>query len=99
MAIRFFPVNFDCLVLGDPKPNLQWLKDGIVIKNSTKFNILKNGTLQILAPQRSDEGSYTCIGRNHFGSIQSVPAKLFIACMSLPRNYLFVFVIICLFNY
>jgi len=67
--------------MGDPKPTLQWLRESTVIVNNARFKILKNGSLLIFAAQLNDEGSYTCVGSNHFGSIQSVPAKLSIACM------------------
>ncbi|XP_050397094.1 fibroblast growth factor receptor 4 isoform X1 [Patella vulgata] len=68
------PVNsyyeFKCSANGDPKPNITWYKDGQLFRKSSlgKFEIRGwKLTIQELLPD--DNGDYTCVVQNMYGSI------------------------------
>ena len=71
----------DCVVHGNPSPQLIWLKGGVQI-NSTqpRFSILDNGTLHISGVLVEDGGVYQCVVSNVGGSA-SKNTTLDVLCM------------------
>ncbi|XP_049818560.1 tyrosine-protein kinase-like otk isoform X2 [Aethina tumida] len=62
------PVALDCVVEGDPKPTIQWDKNSKMNDfDSTRFTVLKNGTLLISEVHKDDENKYGCTGGNSGG--------------------------------
>ncbi|XP_038063967.1 hemicentin-1-like isoform X2 [Patiria miniata] len=59
-------VKLDCLVEGEPKPSVSWLKDGYLVA-SQGISILPNKTLLIVAAKREDTGRYVCQATNSLG--------------------------------
>lgn len=53
-----------CLATGDPKPKIQWDKDfdylNVSNSDSSRMNILDNGTLYFAEVHLEDEGLYGC---------------------------------------
>ena len=73
-------LNLTCDAYGSPQPEIDWLKDGIVLQNLTDRRIItarrvNNGvtqaTLILSVVQVSDEGEYTC--RASSGDVSSIP--------------------------
>ncbi|XP_017265890.1 muscle, skeletal receptor tyrosine-protein kinase isoform X2 [Kryptolebias marmoratus] len=62
-----------CVTLGNPKPDITWLKDGELIKVSDRITILDYGALKIHNIQKEDAGQYRCVARNSFGLAFSKP--------------------------
>uniref|UniRef100_A0A3Q3G973 receptor protein-tyrosine kinase n=1 Tax=Labrus bergylta TaxID=56723 RepID=A0A3Q3G973_9LABR len=56
-----------CVTLGNPKPDVTWLKDDELIKISDRVTILDYGALKIHNIQKEDAGQYRCVARNSFG--------------------------------
>lgn len=54
-----------------PQPAFQWKKDGIIIGSGGHRRILPNGNLLISPTSRDDEGVYTCIASNAYGTAES----------------------------
>lgn len=54
-----------------PRPKFQWKKDGNVIGAGGHRRILPTGTLIISPTSRDDEGIYTCVATNTYGSDES----------------------------
>ncbi|XP_061603827.1 muscle, skeletal receptor tyrosine-protein kinase [Phyllopteryx taeniolatus] len=65
-----------CVTLGNPKPDITWLKEDELIKVSDRVNILDYGALKINYIQKEDAGQYRCVGKNSFGSAFSKPATI-----------------------
>lgn len=40
-------IRLDCVVHGDPVPNIRWIKDGLPLKGSRLRHRLQNGSLTI----------------------------------------------------
>lgn len=60
-----------CKIIGSPDPELNWYKNGELIKNSYKFNVSpENQTLDVRYITDDDEGEYKCVGVNRFGSAE-----------------------------
>lgn len=54
-----------------PRPKFQWKKDGSLIGPGGHRRILPTGTLIISPTSRDDEGVYTCIASNEYGTDES----------------------------
>ncbi|RWS23844.1 Fibroblast growth factor receptor 3-like protein, partial [Leptotrombidium deliense] len=63
-------VKFDCLFEGRPEPNITWIKDGDLFYrfNGEHYEMKAEGYLYLENISPSDEGNYTCIISNEFGS-------------------------------
>ncbi|XP_063796284.1 hemicentin-1 isoform X2 [Pseudophryne corroboree] len=67
-AILDTSINIECLVTGDPTPQINWLKNGLPLSVSSQIRLLSSGQVfRISRVQKSDEGSYTCIASNRAG--------------------------------
>ncbi|XP_019729622.1 muscle, skeletal receptor tyrosine-protein kinase [Hippocampus comes] len=65
-----------CVALGNPKPDMYWLKDDELIQVSERVNILDYGALKFNYIQKEDAGQYRCVARNSFGSAFSKLATI-----------------------
>ncbi|CAB3232074.1 unnamed protein product [Arctia plantaginis] len=61
-------VTIPCEVDGVPTPKVKWFKDGSPIDHLSDFQITANHTLKWHAKVLSDNGLYTCVAENAFGS-------------------------------
>ncbi|TMS08539.1 Muscle, skeletal receptor tyrosine protein kinase [Larimichthys crocea] len=68
--------SLPCVTLGNPKPDVTWLKDDELIKVSDRVTILDYGTLKIHNLQKEDAGQYRCVARNSFGLAFSKPVTI-----------------------
>uniref|UniRef100_A0A3Q2QBR9 receptor protein-tyrosine kinase n=1 Tax=Fundulus heteroclitus TaxID=8078 RepID=A0A3Q2QBR9_FUNHE len=77
-----------CVTLGNPKPDVTWLKDDELIKVSDRVTILDYGALKIHRIQKEDAGMYRCVARNSFGLAFSKPVtiEVFSVCLK-ESNY------------
>ena len=57
----------NCQAIGDPEPSIDWLRNEILLVNSTKYAILQNGSLWIRDIEDSDAGNYSCQAMNIAG--------------------------------
>lgn len=68
-------INLSCHVRGLPTPAITWVKDGVSIEPSEKFQqiYLQDGTceLNISDPTRQDMGKYVCQAENRAGKIEN----------------------------
>lgn len=64
-------VTIRCNPEAAPKPTYTWRKDGIVIGPGGKRFITENGNLIIRQISRDDEGVYTCVAKNQYGTDES----------------------------
>ncbi|CAL8341553.1 unnamed protein product [Arctogadus glacialis] len=67
-----------CVTLGNPKPDITWLKDDELVQVSSRVSILDNGSLKIHNLQREDAGQYRCVARNSFGMAFSKPVSILV---------------------
>ncbi|KAM4719708.1 muscle, skeletal receptor tyrosine-protein kinase [Anableps anableps] len=65
-----------CVTLGNPKPDVTWLKDDELIKINDRVTILDYGALKIHRIQKEDVGMYRCVARNSFGLAFSKPVTI-----------------------
>lgn len=54
-----------------PRPKFQWKKDGNIVGSGGHRRILPTGTLIISPTSRDDEGLYSCIASNEYGTDES----------------------------
>ncbi|XP_023664282.1 muscle, skeletal receptor tyrosine-protein kinase [Paramormyrops kingsleyae] len=69
-------VVLQCVTMGNPKPDINWMKDEDVVKVSDRITILDYGSLKISNIKKEDGGQYRCIAKNSFGMAVSRPATL-----------------------
>uniref|UniRef100_A0A3Q3J6G5 receptor protein-tyrosine kinase n=1 Tax=Monopterus albus TaxID=43700 RepID=A0A3Q3J6G5_MONAL len=65
-----------CVTLGNPKPDVTWLKDDELIKVNDRVTILDYGALKIHNIKKEDAGQYRCVARNSFGLAFSKPVTI-----------------------
>ncbi|XP_055041761.2 hemicentin-1 isoform X1 [Misgurnus anguillicaudatus] len=67
-AVLDSPVNMECVAIGSPPPQLNWLKNGLPLPVSSQIRLLSAGqVLRIARAQVSDGGTYTCVASNRAG--------------------------------
>ncbi|OQV23797.1 Protein turtle [Hypsibius exemplaris] len=71
-------VRLQCEAEGTPRPKISWIKDGEVVRSTTKMVIAPNGLLTIRSITGSDVGVYECSARNAEGRV-SRASKLIMA--------------------
>lgn len=63
-------IQLDCLVRGDPAPNIRWTKDGLPLWDSRLR--IQNGSLTIHRTKMADAGQYQCLAENEVGAVKKV---------------------------
>ncbi|XP_057580791.1 hemicentin-2 [Hippopotamus amphibius kiboko] len=65
-------VRLDCVVRGDPAPDIRWIKDGLPLRGSWLRHRLQNGSLTIRRTEMDDAGQYQCLAENELGAVEKV---------------------------
>ncbi|MBN3297786.1 MUSK kinase, partial [Amia calva] len=65
-----------CVTLGNPKPDISWIKDEDLVKVSDRISIMDYGALKIQDIQKPDAGQYRCVAKNSFGVAFSKPVTI-----------------------
>ncbi|XP_012372192.1 hemicentin-2 [Octodon degus] len=63
-------IQLDCVVHGDPVPDIQWTKDGLPLWDSRLQ--VQNGSLTIHKTKMADAGRYQCLAENEVGAVKKV---------------------------
>ncbi|XP_048403537.2 contactin-4-like isoform X2 [Stegostoma tigrinum] len=63
-------VIIECKPKASPRATLSWMKGNEVLQENERIT-LKDGRLRIVNVTKKDDGRYTCIAWNHFGSANS----------------------------
>ncbi|XP_025206226.1 neogenin isoform X3 [Melanaphis sacchari] len=68
IALEGSIVTLDCAAVGNPRPQISWLKGGTLIDMAyldSRFSIIGTGGLQITQVNKNDDGNYVCRAENH----------------------------------
>ncbi|KAL1452471.1 hypothetical protein WDU94_006699 [Cyamophila willieti] len=89
VVVKGRSVRLDCVPAASPKPvSVSWLKDDVRLENSSRVQILGNGSLLIdkvvnkkgTPPGgQSDNGVYRCLISSSLGALLSRPTRLRVA--------------------
>ncbi|XP_064644892.1 neogenin-like isoform X12 [Lineus longissimus] len=77
-------IQFDCEVSGNPKPTIQWIKNGDIIIPNDYFQIIDSQSLRILGLVNSDEGIYQCVAENSAGNVQASAQLIIVQQVHVP---------------
>ncbi|GFO43663.1 netrin receptor unc5b [Plakobranchus ocellatus] len=72
--------------LGEPKPEVYWVKNGNPLEQNQRMRILSEGHLVIRRFQEDDQGVYTCIARNLAGSRSAPPVTVDLTLVVDPTS-------------
>ena len=72
-------VNFTVTAAGAPTLTYQWLKDGTNITDVGSFTGTTTSNLTVTSAQTTENGNYSVIVANDYGSVTSSPAILFVS--------------------
>ncbi|CAI9572202.1 unnamed protein product [Staurois parvus] len=64
--------QFDAVIDGSPPLTITWYKDNTLLKDSDRFQLVRDGrkcSLVIRSTERGDGGVYTCVARNSGGEV------------------------------
>ncbi|XP_064075650.1 neogenin [Vanessa tameamea] len=78
-------VTFDCAAVGNPKPEMIWLNNGVAIDLNdldSRLYLVGSGSLRVAAARAQDAGAYTCRATNRLDSADH-SAQLHV--MTAPR--------------
>ncbi|XP_055358418.1 myopalladin isoform X2 [Betta splendens] len=73
-------VQLDCIVRGQPVPEVRWFCEGKELENSPDIQILSNGELHSLIITEAfeeDTGRYSCFASNFYGT-DSISAEIYV---------------------
>lgn len=79
--------KLQCTVVAEPKPNVEWFKNGIRVKENRRVKIESDGatiSLTIRETRTPDQGQYKCVVTNDVGSASSA-AALTIKAITKPE--------------
>jgi len=79
--------KLQCTVAAEPKPNVEWFKNGVRVKESWRLKIQSDGkaiSLTIKDARASDQGEFKCVATNDAGSA-SCSATLTIKVVTKPE--------------
>ncbi|VDM60010.1 unnamed protein product [Angiostrongylus costaricensis] len=62
---------FYCPVLGNPDPQVNWLKDNVPLDDDPRFTVVDGKHLHIEQAKKEDEGRYTCHAYNEAGVLDT----------------------------
>ena len=81
--------SLTCIAAGEPSPDVVWVKEGTggtltelsesgngVIIDVIKATSMSIGALTINSTDTFDTANYSCIARNFFGNVTSMPAEV-----------------------
>ena len=71
VAVEKGDIEMLCQVEAEPRPTVQWYKNGDLIIESEYFQIVRESNLKILGLVGLDAGIYQCVATNQVGNIQS----------------------------
>lgn len=78
--------KLQCTVVAEPKPDIQWFKKGVLIKESRRVKLVTDGqsvSLTVKETRSGDEGEYKCVATNELGSA-SCAATLTVRVVTKP---------------
>lgn len=78
--------RLQCTVTADPKPNIEWFKKGVRLKENRRVKLESDGdtvALTIKEARSFDEGEYKCVATNELGSM-SCTATLTVRVVTKP---------------
>ncbi|XP_075869502.1 contactin-3 [Nelusetta ayraudi] len=64
-------VALECRPHASPRAALSWWREGKLLRDGGRQTVSEDGTLRITNISKVDEGRYTCVARNHFGTSSS----------------------------
>ncbi|XP_037271064.2 contactin [Rhipicephalus microplus] len=76
-------ITIPCRPEAAPYPEFTWRKNGYTFALGGRTQMLSNGYLRIDPVRREDEGNYTCVVKNQYGTASSTGA---LVVLSLPRS-------------
>ena len=92
-------VTFTCEAIGEPSPTIIWYFNDVMIITTDKYSISAAGvsgrvesSLQVINPEISDVGTYTCHAENVVGSNNSSGTLTVNGKIHILHNYQFVIV-------
>lgn len=87
-AVEGKPATLKCELNGEPRPDIEWFKDGEQVKESKRVKMEFEGKVcsLIFKPlELDDEGEYKCVARNELGSASSKAELLVDEADSAPE--------------
>nr|2YD1_A Chain A, TYROSINE-PROTEIN PHOSPHATASE LAR [Drosophila melanogaster] len=71
-------VLMTCKAIGNPTPNIYWIKNQTKVDMSNPRYSLKDGFLQIENSREEDQGKYECVAENSMGTEHSKATNLYV---------------------
>ncbi|ESO94460.1 hypothetical protein LOTGIDRAFT_161152 [Lottia gigantea] len=78
-------VTFLCEASGNPKPDISWSKNGLVLPPNPRFTLQPSGALNIIDINEVDAGVYSCSAANSIQTISTL-ARLIIQGQLIIKN-------------
>lgn len=79
-------LNIRCAAVGTPKPTIKWIVATSGRQN--RYTVLHDGTLEVPNADLTDEGNYTCIANNSYGTLnRTTTVSILVPPQILERHF------------
>jgi hypothetical protein len=69
-SLEGLPIIIKCPVVGNPVPNIHWMKDSVPLDAPDAVRAEAQGHMLYIKKSRQEHsGNYTCVAQNHAGNI------------------------------
>lgn len=86
-------VRLQCRVLGRPRPQIEWFKDGVPLTSTPNYTIRSDGDshwIEFSDIYLNDHGEYTCMATNPVG-VAKTSCRMDVERRPIKRNFAFPF--------
>ncbi|KAI8121523.1 Tyrosine-protein phosphatase Lar [Lucilia cuprina] len=79
--------TMQCKAIGNPTPNIYWIKNQTRVDMSNPRYSIKEGGLQIENSREEDQGKYECVAENSVGTEHSKATNLYVKVRRVPPTF------------
>ncbi|KAM7354359.1 tyrosine-protein phosphatase Lar isoform 3-T7 [Cochliomyia hominivorax] len=79
--------TMQCKAIGNPTPNIYWIKNQTRVDMSNPRYSIKDGGLQIENSREEDQGKYECVAENSVGTEHSKATNLYVKVRRVPPTF------------
>lgn len=86
-SIERNPVTLTCRARGNPRPIIEWSKEGLPLNLDSHYKVMPSGDLYIREVRIVDHGTYRCRATNRAGGVAASTRLIVTGNKQRTRNF------------